>query len=60
MHILFIDEAILPEMSLMAEDDFSIKIRIFFKLLLSLIYVHTTHLMVKWPQFLHQFDLVRM
>ena len=34
-HILFIDEAIQPEMSLIAEDDFSIKIRIIFKLLLS-------------------------
>ena len=34
-HILFIDEAIQPEMSLIAEDDFSINIRIIFKLLLS-------------------------
>ena len=34
-HILFIDEAIQPEISLIAEDDFSIKIRIIFQLLLS-------------------------
>ena len=32
-HILFIDEAIQSELSLSAEDDFSIKIRIIFKLL---------------------------
>ena len=40
-HILFIDEAIQPEMSLIAEDDFSIKIRIIFKLLLSPIHKDT-------------------
>ena len=59
MHILFIDEAILPEMSLIAEYDYSIKIRIIFKLLLRPIHEHTTLLVVKF-QFLRQFDFVRM
>ena len=59
-HILFIDEAIQPEMSLIAEDDFSIKIQIIFKLLLSPIHEHTTVLVVKRLQFWRQFDFVRM
>ena len=47
--ILFIDEAIQPEMNLIAEDDFSIKVRIIFKFLV-----------VKRLQFLRQFDFVRI
>ena len=60
MHILFIDETIQPEMSLIAEDDFTIKVRIIFKLLLSSIQEHTTLLVVKRLQFLRQFDFVSM
>ena len=52
------DEAIQTEMSLIAEDDFSIKIRIIFKFLLSPIHEYTTLLAVKRLQFLHQFDFV--
>ena len=52
---VFIDEAIQPEMSLIAEDDLSIKIRIIFP-----IHEHTTLLVVKRLQFLRQFDFVRM
>ena len=59
-HILFIDEAIQLEMSLIAEDDFSIKIQIIFKLLLSPIHEHTTLLVVKPLQFLRQLDVVSM
>ena len=57
--ILFIDEAIQPVMSLIAEEDFLIKIRIILKLLLSPIREHTTLLVVKRRQFLRQFDFVR-
>ena len=45
-----------PEMSLIAEDNFSIKIRIIFKLLLSLINEHSTLLVVKRLQFLRQVE----
>ena len=48
------------EMSLIAEDDFSIKIRTIIKLLLSSIHEHTTPLVVKRLKFLRQFDFVRM
>ena len=59
-HILFAGEAIKSEMSLIAEVDFALKIRIIFKLLLSPIHEHTTLLVVKRLQFLRQFDFVRM
>ena len=49
-----------PENSLIAEDDFSIKIRIIFKLFLSPIHEHTTLLVIKRLQFLRQFDFVRI
>ena len=57
---MFIDEAIQLEMSLIAEDDFSKKIRIIFKFWLSPIHVHTTLLVVKQLQFLRQFGFVRI
>ena len=60
MHILFIDEAIQPEMSIITEVDFSIKIRIMFKLLLSPIHEHTTLLVVKRLHYLRQFDFVSL
>ena len=59
-HILFIDEAIQPAMSIIAEDEFSIKIRIIFKLLLSLIHEHMTLPVDKRLQFLREFDFVRI
>ena len=51
---IFIDEAIQPEMSLIAEEDFSIKIRVIFKLLLSPIHQHRILLVVKRLQILRQ------
>ena len=54
------DEAIPLEMSLIAEDELSIKIRIIAKLLLSPSHEHTTLLVVKRLQFLRQFDFVRI
>lgn len=59
-HILIIDEAIQPEVILIARDDFSIKIRIIFQLLLSPIDENTRLLVVKRLLFLCQFNLVRM
>ena len=59
-HILFNDEAIQQEMSLIVEDDFLIKIRIIFKLLLIPIHEHTALLVVKRLQFLRHIDFVTM
>ena len=48
MYILFINKAIEPEMSFIAEDDFSMKFLIFFKLCQSPIGEVSAFQMIKW------------